>query len=835
MIESDNLKTASLYINNQLLSRGLLRDGQNIDFADPDAGTGLQATMGKIMGVVNDLILRRDRDAVQRESLSNTLLSLRADAQRHTTENARLSERLEDTQRKLDGADATERTLRLQVKSTESTVHKLKDEMAKMKSLVAQSRAACANEVRKRDRQIDSLKKAVVDAGRVRGGNKNRDVVSITVIGDTGSEGSDDGITRVSTHDEEYSLRMETNEFLTELAKSLSEENSTLLNLVHRTVKNLREMSGLDRAMDESMRTGGQIANPPPRPHRNAEELANELEGILEHLRTILTNPSFVPIEEVEIRDTEIVRLREGWERMEARWKDAVNMMDGWRRRMASSGTTVNMEELQMGLRLSPVRSAGAREPAQDCETHYQELSCVQEEDEEEEEISQFERSRSPSRAESLHLVPAPGYEVDEQDEDEDSSIFQDDVDIDELDADEPNVQVLQASTDTSVDSPPLPNPPQLSPLKDSYSSVNRGSQHSNSDSYRKKPGDFTTIIEEKTWELAAATREPEAPVPPPHGLRLQPSHKSLKAALEMQDQLKPSSTASYDSTLFGESYESPIRSNPSRKLFSKPPPKSTEPETKPERKQETGKDREAEAETETETKQQTPLPHVPRSQQPTQASSKKKAVNHAVSPVGPPKPVSSTKKTTKRTASAPDATTRTAPATEKQTSKSTGNTTTRDRSPVRPSGNSRLPRRNNPPVQQSPITMAAISAKLEASERQADAARVRAKLRAARTGCKPGTTTMAPAQTSPKKGGESTDPVKRDMPAPPVIQVADPDEDELMKPNEGLQDRDLKPEKRRRDKRPSKAVSRRRSTLNPWELESLIQGNMEGVPSPTR
>lgn len=60
MIDEENLRTASLYINNQLLSRGLLRDGQNIDFADPETDDGLQGTMGKIMGVVNDLILRRD-------------------------------------------------------------------------------------------------------------------------------------------------------------------------------------------------------------------------------------------------------------------------------------------------------------------------------------------------------------------------------------------------------------------------------------------------------------------------------------------------------------------------------------------------------------------------------------------------------------------------------------------------------------------------------------------------------------------------------------------------------------------------------------------------------
>lgn len=60
MADTDNLRTASLYINNQLLSRGLLRDGSTIDFADPMSGGDLGDTMSRIMGVVNDLILRRD-------------------------------------------------------------------------------------------------------------------------------------------------------------------------------------------------------------------------------------------------------------------------------------------------------------------------------------------------------------------------------------------------------------------------------------------------------------------------------------------------------------------------------------------------------------------------------------------------------------------------------------------------------------------------------------------------------------------------------------------------------------------------------------------------------
>jgi hypothetical protein len=61
MIDTDNLRTASLYINNQLLSRGLLRDGQSIDFVGVAFdGHDAAVTMGRIVSVLNDLILRRD-------------------------------------------------------------------------------------------------------------------------------------------------------------------------------------------------------------------------------------------------------------------------------------------------------------------------------------------------------------------------------------------------------------------------------------------------------------------------------------------------------------------------------------------------------------------------------------------------------------------------------------------------------------------------------------------------------------------------------------------------------------------------------------------------------
>ena len=60
-MDSHNRQTASTYINNLLLSRGLLRNGISIDFAQPEkAEGGLDSTMSQVMNLVHDMILRRD-------------------------------------------------------------------------------------------------------------------------------------------------------------------------------------------------------------------------------------------------------------------------------------------------------------------------------------------------------------------------------------------------------------------------------------------------------------------------------------------------------------------------------------------------------------------------------------------------------------------------------------------------------------------------------------------------------------------------------------------------------------------------------------------------------
>lgn len=60
-METQNLEAASTYINNLLLARGLLKNGKPIDFAQPDnSDEGSDATMARIINLVNDLVVRRD-------------------------------------------------------------------------------------------------------------------------------------------------------------------------------------------------------------------------------------------------------------------------------------------------------------------------------------------------------------------------------------------------------------------------------------------------------------------------------------------------------------------------------------------------------------------------------------------------------------------------------------------------------------------------------------------------------------------------------------------------------------------------------------------------------
>ncbi|KAI9055936.1 hypothetical protein LZ554_000871 [Drepanopeziza brunnea f. sp. 'monogermtubi'] len=752
-MDLDNLRTASLYINNQLLSRGLLRNGQTIDFARPERGEGgAEATMGRVMGVVNDLILRRDRDATQRETLSTTLRSLRADTLRHTTDMERLQTKHAEAQRKLGIAESAERAVRQQLKGAEQANRVLKEEMARMKVLVQQTRSQCAVEVRKRERTLEGLKKHAGD-GRQRGGGKGVGSREITVVAGVGGD-VQGGMGSVGVGEEGYDLRSETNEFLTELAKGLSEENENLAALARRTLETLRTLSGYSGERDAEAGRGMVVQM-----ESGYDNLAQETEGVLDHVRTLLTNPSFVPLEEVEVREEEILRLRQGWERMESRWKDAVSMMEGWRQRMARNGQTVNLEELKMGLMLSPLKVKD-----EDCEQGFQ-LSMVMEEEDGEgdtqADIDAMDDSGIPGHEE---------FEFDEDDEVSESSLFEDEpIEEDEQLGEGDEEANYTIHTVSSISPGPAP---QLSPLRETSGNIRAVAPSPPQYRMEKEDDGFSTIIEENTYDL-----------------------------LQLASPKKPTSVKSTPQ----QNTRRPTTPNPTASNLSTPPDEISLLKTS------------------------FPPPTLPQV----------KSRSASASP-------------TKSSRPAP---------------KLSAQATPRLRHGLGGSGeipsSSRLPRPREQQPMQSPLTMASIAAKLAASEREADAARVRAKIKAARagrSGVGAGVASVPPHSTSRDNSSSREKEDKRLMPPPPTPKrdvvlgesgaagngtgrrrreegegEGDGEGEGAENANANAKFSDARSTRKRKARDVGKGrASRRRSTLSPWELESLILGGAgAGASSP--
>ena len=224
--------------------------------------------------------------------------------------------------------------------------------MAKLKVTVTQIRSQCANDIRKRDGEISRFKRHLEGRRGREGGTAQVGVVVITPGFKIGmGKGSINGSMSSEVQSPGFSLRQETTNYLTELSQSLSNENEALTGLVKNTLSTLRNLQGLpsnsgdipQRAEDPNVSITPQVSY---------ENLAADTGDVLEHLRALLTNPFFVPLEEVQIREEEIARLREGWEEMEARWREALSLMDGWRKRIMETGDTINLDDLRRDLTL---------------------------------------------------------------------------------------------------------------------------------------------------------------------------------------------------------------------------------------------------------------------------------------------------------------------------------------------------------------------------------------------------------------------------------------------------------------------------------------------------
>ncbi|KAM3557450.1 hypothetical protein ARSEF4850_005071 [Beauveria asiatica] len=780
MVDTENLRTASAYINNQLLSRGLLRDGQTIDFAGHGKCEDVSVTAGRIISVVNDLILRRDRDADHRESLSATMRSLRAENIKHLNDISKLEERAAEAQRKLEIATSAENAAKTQLKSAESTMRGFKEQLARTKALVAQTRTSCATEVRRRDRQIDTLKKQLGEAGRARGARTNPAITTIMITGNVDEEPPSPTKSGGMLTDG-YSLRGESTVSLAQLSKNLSEENEAVLALMSQAMDQLREMSGWEEGKGHTQRNQQQ----------NLEDMSAELESIMEHMRNILNNPSFVSIDEVVAREEEINRLKEGWVKMETRWKDAMLLIDGWRKRMAAGGSPIREDELKHGFRLGSVRLTGITSGIGD--STLAPLEEALEEDALEEEAleehgeeniyddsgEEFEHVEDENAAydgeEKEHRGEMANDELVEKETQhdearQDSQHWQEELEEAPEEMTEKSSEIAAkqieaeapAINNASRESTPLPEPPQLSPLRKPSSSGNRGSQQAQptASARRKQPETSTSS------SLPAPTQRHR--------------HGSASGALHVQKRnleqpgRRPTRVASKvpEAT---SNRRLPTRVTSLEEALLYPPRQAAEPKleepvdeqlaTRTEKTTQSRQDSKTDAQSETKLRKAT----APASQR-------------SISGLTPRKP---------------------------------------------------FPRPAEPISQQSPLTMSNIAAKLAASE--ADADRVRAKVLAARSRpiiLKPFDRLKdshgVAHEDGPSSGAESQthDHAAASETRTENVENVDPAKVDPERPVREQDDGHLKVQKRKRDIRiSSKRTSRRRSTLSPMELETLISG----------
>lgn len=350
------LDGASKYLNNLLLSRGFLQDGTPIDFAtlaDSDS-----TTTARVINLIHDLVLRRDRDAEQRESLTVAIHALRSDDSQRVLDIQKLQDKNVQLKSELSTAEARERNALASVKREQTRAKELKEQMAKMKSTLDQVRAKCTNDVRKRDVELEKLRGHLNGLGR--GKKEGAGGMKVNVLNVQQQQRS--ASLPVASQDPNatgWCLENETNDFLAAVVNETSTENVALRKIVGDSMRYLKALSGLEeerREKDDAIGIPGQYRDRDTEAGENlvpVKQLASAMSDVLAHVQTVLRDPSFVPIEEVQTRDEEIAKLRSGWEKIADRWKEAVSMMTQWRRQVMNEEEST--EEAHAYLEVEPV------------------------------------------------------------------------------------------------------------------------------------------------------------------------------------------------------------------------------------------------------------------------------------------------------------------------------------------------------------------------------------------------------------------------------------------------------------------------------------------------
>jgi len=219
------------------------------------------------------------------------------------------------------------------LRTAESSAKSLRDEATRLKTVLQQVRTQCASDIRKRDLQIQKMKERLSDTRR-----GTRPPASTIVISDSqhlgGSTLSRD---RFDSTEPPRTLADDTTDFLTTLSQTLADENDNILALLRQCLSTLKAVQGLpdnDHA-PQTEQEAEDALNPVVAPPANLESLSLEMDEVMASLQDMLNQPNYVPLEDLEEKNKEIVLLKQRNETLQEEWRKAIDLVDTWNKTLA--------------------------------------------------------------------------------------------------------------------------------------------------------------------------------------------------------------------------------------------------------------------------------------------------------------------------------------------------------------------------------------------------------------------------------------------------------------------------------------------------------------------
>jgi hypothetical protein len=233
--------------------------------------------------------------------------------------------------------EAQARSFNGTLRTTESSAKSLRDETTRLKTLLQQVRTQCANDIRKRDFQIQKMKERLSDTRR-----GTRPPASTIVV--SGSASSHD---RFDSTEPPRTLADDTTDFLTTLSQTLADENDNILALLRQCLSTLKAVQGLpdnDHA-PQTEQEAEDALNPVVAPPANLESLSLEMDEVMASLQDMLNQPNYVPLDDLEEKNKEIVLLKQRNETLQEEWRKAIDLVDTWNKTLAGKTESKEMGE----------------------------------------------------------------------------------------------------------------------------------------------------------------------------------------------------------------------------------------------------------------------------------------------------------------------------------------------------------------------------------------------------------------------------------------------------------------------------------------------------------